>query len=164
MCTVAVLLMLGDMFVLWPVLAKLAELRHEIELKKIQVAQNESILAQADIVRTEIDKAFLYTVQKAPTGDEEERAIGTELESLARESGVRITQSKPQGVRHSEFEDEHIVRIEIEAETDKLILFLHGIQESLQLLRIKRMDLKASEKFPDTEIKATLVISKAVTV
>jgi hypothetical protein len=161
---VIVLLLLADTFVVKRVTQRLSQLRDDIALMENRVEQNESILAQKDVVQEEIDKAFLYNVQRSGEGEQEDRTIRTEVESLARESGVRIVQSKPQGVRRAEYEEEHLVLIEIEGAADRLILFLHGIQESLQLLRVKRMELKPSEQSPATDIKGVLLISKTVTV
>ena len=156
---IVVLGLATERLVYQPIVGRLAELDEEILVTEGQVRKNLREIAARETVRAAYEQ---YATHTAPAGSDEEemaRLLG-EIEGLAGAAGVSLldVRSRPAGV--TEVGKHYPVEVEAETGMPALMGFLHGLQSSKHLLRVKQ--LRVTPKESRGPVKVYLLIHETV--
>lgn len=146
-------------FILEPFVSMWSELNREIESARLKLRKSTEIVKR----RLEIAERYknLSGYIKAQRGsDEEEIAqLLSEIEKLANTSNIRITDIKPKAARISGYHKIYVVEVESEGNISTFTKFIYEIQNSPQLLKVKKLSLNM-KGITDNLLKADIVITK----
>ena len=127
-------------FVLEPAVRRWRSLGKEILVQRAKLEKNLKVIAREESARREYERYAGYIEQKG--SDEEEMALLLrEIEMLASNSGVRITDIKPRPVKDMKFYKKYTIEVESESEIRSLTRFVYQLQKSKQLLKVQRLRL-----------------------
>ena len=141
-CIVIILGCLFYGFVLEPLALKWIKLNKRVLSQKIRLEKNYRIIANKEIIEKEYQRYANYV--KTVGSDEEVIAtLLQEIENLAKNCTVRITDIKPKEVKDLRFYKRFAIEIESEAQIKQLSRFIYELQKSSQLLRVQRLHLRA---------------------
>ena len=133
-------LSVGYRFVIEPGVERWQALHQEIRAARVELERHRRMIARRDDVMTAYGQ--LGELARVEGSDEEAMTLILQtIEGLARESGVRITDIKPQPVRTRSFYTEYGVELESEGTVQQLMKFIYELQLSSQMLRVDRMRL-----------------------
>ena len=155
----AVALAFADRAVVGQIRGRLRDLDRDIRLSEVQVSGNYRILAQKNGVGVEFDRIRHYVPSAADS--QVVPRMFTEIEELARGTGVNLIDRKAQASEKMDFFEMFAVRVEVEASREALAKWLWQIEMSPQLLRVNRIELARSSKGTPGLLKGVLVITKA---
>ena len=134
-------------FVISPVLDKISNLNREVEFNRVKLTKYSSLIKQKDLIQKKY--------ASLPGGmDLSENSKDTlvdalsELESLAKKAGIRIIDIRPQAGKNLDLYKEIFIDLRTEGTMEGYIKFIYNLQNSLSLLKIKRMQLNAK---PNTQ-------------
>lgn len=150
-----------DWLVINPVLNKLETLNKGIEEKEAGIRRNLHILAYKDKIIAESAKygAFLDNYE---TGEEEVTSILKEVERLANEGSLYISDMAPRrGAGKVGESIEYSITLTCEATMEEIIKFMHDIENSRRLLTIRRYELGPKSR-DSSKAQCSMTISKMV--
>lgn len=149
-----------DRLVYYPIVSRLHELDQEILLKENQLKKNLRNLAARETV---LKTYSAYAAYALTAGSDEEKIAGllSEIEGLARKSGLSLVNVRPKPVTKTDFGKQYPVEVEVETEMAPLIKFIYGLHSSKHLLRVKTLRLMPKEGGTSTA-KSYLLINGTV--
>jgi hypothetical protein len=147
-----------DRLVVSPIGERFQRLGREIELSEKKLVLDLRNISNKELISGEYDKYRNYVKRSASSDEEEVAAVLAEIEGLARRSDINLADIKPQQAKQTDFYREYYVEIEAEGAMEHIIVFLHNLNSSPQLLRaVKlRMGLKDRES---SIVKASIMVS-----
>lgn len=130
-------------FLLAPVLTKNDNLNKEINLKRAKLKKYLWLLSQKEAIQGKYSK---FSSAPGGLGQEQDALVSalSELENLAKNSGVKIIDLRPQqpaGGR--DLYREILIDLRTEGEMAGYLKFIYELENSLSLLRIKKFQLSA---------------------
>ncbi len=145
-----------------PVTDRLQGIRQELLLQRKQLAAHQRTLLQRDRV-SKLYTQYAHLIQPAGLDSDEEETskLLKEIEVLARSSGVTVVNLKPKPVETTGLVKWYQVVVETEAPLAGIVRFVYEVEQSPQLLRIERLDLKQDEK-TQGPLKGSCLVSKVV--
>jgi hypothetical protein len=146
-----------------PVRNWFVDMARQIVTQEERVADYERILAPA--YRTPVEQEYLRYekyMQKRGSTAEESGQMQSTIEELASQSGITLGNTKQREARVVEGVEEYGVDLDVEGGLGNLVRFMHGLQESPQLLRVEKMTLSPKGRADSQDVKGTLTITKAV--
>jgi type II secretory pathway component PulM len=156
---IVVAALVTEQFIYEPIVARLHELDEEILVAEGQVRRNLREIAARETVRAAYEQ---YAAHATPAGSDEEemaRLLG-EIAALAGTSGVSLLDVRSRPASVTQFGKQYPVELEAEAGMAALVGFLHGLQSSKRLLRVKQLRLTPKEGHG--AVKASVVIHETV--
>lgn len=164
LCVVALTCMVVARLVVEPVRMRFREMSVRIDSSKAVLFGNRAIIAQKGSIEELCEKYGEYVTAVTPTPDVNiEQEMFNEIERCADGSNVAVLDRKPQGVEEKGIFREHLVRVEVEAPMPELMRMFYHLEQSPQLLRVRKMDLSPSANDKTRLVKGVLVVSKIVT-
>ena len=159
--TAVLMVVTADFAVVRPLKSSLASLDHKIKDTENLVLRNLKVAGQ----KPELDKVYQRmqeSMQDSHANDEEIRSsMLKDIESLARENGIYLSEVKPQVSNETPRFKEFAVRVQMECRMEPLMRFLADI--------LKRQKLYTVDSFRITphpedvhKIKATVTLSRVV--
>lgn len=123
-----------------PLLDKQRELSREISSSRQKLKKYTRLLAEKELIEAKYAK-FASAFRLPEQQEEPQVAALSELEGLANNAGIRITDVRPQGTAGSQ----KVINIEIrtEGELSAYLKFFYAIEQSLSSLTIKKFQLSA---------------------
>lgn len=149
-----------DRLIISPIRGRISQINQNIQISEKQLAHDLRNLHQKDQIEQAFQKYVGY-VERSGSDEEEVAKILGEIESLSRQSGVYLADMKPQAPKAVDFYKEYTIEIEVEGEMIPITTFLHQLNTSKQLLRIKKLRL-ASKEEGDKVLKSSMVITKVL--
>lgn len=136
--SVIVFSLMFNMF-LFPILSKDYLLNKEIKITQAKFKRYMHLLDNKDYLQGK------YNDFSASSSAERNAALAglTELENIAKSSGVRITDIRPQVQKASSLYQENIIDFRAEGTMEEYTKFIYTIENSPSLLRIKKFQLTA---------------------
>lgn len=130
-------------FLLAPVLTKNDNLNREINLKRAKLKKYLWLISQKEAIQSKYSK-----FSPAPSVSDQQQDVLvsalSELENLAKNSGIRIIDLRPQqGAKGSDLYKEILIDLRTEGSMDGYLKFIYNLENSLSLLRIKKFQLTA---------------------
>jgi hypothetical protein len=158
--TIAVaLLALTYNFIVEPLIKQWNTLGEEIRKKKLLLTKHNRILRDKEIIEKLYSEYMKYFHAEKLTPEEESAIALSNIEKLARDANVHITNIKPLTTKSFGNYNKFTFRVTTESQISELAKFIYNLQSSDQLLKIERMVLRAKEHQPNT-IKAILHVTK----
>ena len=151
-----------DRLIVSPIRNRVRQINQSIHISEKQLAHDLRNVRQKDQIEKEFEK-FVGYVERSGSDEEEVAKILGEIESLARQSGIYLVDMKPQAPKDIDFYREYTIEIEVEGEMIQLTQFLHQLNISPQLLRIKKLRLTSKEE-GQTGLKSSMVITKVLVI
>jgi hypothetical protein len=138
-----------------PLLDKQRELSRQINFNRQKLKKYTRLLAEKEIIEAKYAK-FSSAFRLPEQQEEPQVAVLSELESLANNAGIRITDVRPQGAGGGQ--KEISIEIRTEGEMPAYLKFLYAIEQSLSSLTIKKFQLNAK---PNSRLlEGTFLISQ----
>ena len=137
-------------FLILPVLTKIGLLNKEINLTQARLKKYTQLLSQKDYIQSKYNK-FISRV--SVSGRRQDTLVDalSELENLAKEANIRIIDIRPQASRNINLYKEIIIDLRTEGTMEGYLKFIYNIENSLLLLRIKKLQLDAKPNSPTLE-------------
>lgn len=124
------------------------------------IADKQKVLAWRGVVQRDHDQFAAYLQpQKATDTEIGADLLGT-IEAARTAAGVTLVNTKPHEPQKRGLADEYAVELEVEANMNNILRFLHVIYSSDHLLRVDK--LMMSPKTESQEVKGTLLVSRQV--
>lgn len=146
--TVAVIIFsIGFNFLGVPVLSKFEQLNREINLNRVKLKKCLRLLSQKDYIQARYSQ---HSAAVSLLGARQDASINTlsEIETLAKDAGIRIIDIRPQAQRGSGRYKETIVDLKVEGAMEGHLKFIYDIEASAALLTIKRLQLNTKPNSP----------------
>lgn len=157
--TICVVLSVGlYIFILEPVYKKWAQVGVEFESANVRLFKNLKLLTDKEDIEKEYDRYKDY-IQKGGPGEEEAASILKEIETIALNSGVKITSIKPKGMKQFQSYRKFSVELVSEGKIGQFLKFIYDLEGSKKLLKVERLVLSLKGAQSDF-LKGTLIIRK----
>ena len=150
--------------VLGPVRGLFRKAGEAIVVQEKQMARNLRVLAPAskDVVVRDYRQYGDALRKKGSTADESSSMVA-EVEMLATQAKIALGATKPRDAHLDRDYEQYAVEVEFEAPMAQTVAFLYALENSPQMLRVDRLVLDAKgAKSPGT-LKATMNVSRVVT-
>jgi Tfp pilus assembly protein PilO len=131
----------GFNLVMEPLLAKNKNLGNEINTGRAKLKKYAQLLAQKDAIESEFNK-FSVSLNNPGLQAASVSAL-SELENLASAAKIRIVDIRPQSTKTVQLYKETIIELKTEGSMEDFLKFIYSIENSLFLLKIKRLVLTA---------------------
>jgi Tfp pilus assembly protein PilO len=133
-------------------------LNQQIALKEAKLTRALKIIAQKPEVQAEFDGYQKFILP--PVSEEEEIArLLREIEKLARDTGMRITDMAPRRKQRSEFYTRFTVEIETEGSMEGLMRFIYALETSPFLFTAERLKITLKSRQSNI-LKSDILLSK----
>jgi len=147
-------------FILEPIYRKFANLDLEIKSKQIKLRKNLSLVRERDAIQDEFKQYSQYF--KTNRTEEEEMAQALSLiEKIGNDSGVYLSNVKPQKVQEVGFYKVIIIEIRFQADMNSLSKFVYDLQSSPLLLKVARLDI-GSKNENTSLLQGSILINKII--
>ena len=146
-------------FLIEPIYKKWVEVNQEIKLLEVKLQKAISIVKE----REKIEKDYvIYAEKLKPKGSDEQEMtfMLNELETLARNSGLKIINVRPKQAQDKESYKKFSVGLETESDMSALMKFIYEVKNSQQMLKIDRLTLNTKSSQSGVLIMATMSISR----
>lgn len=126
-------------FILHPVILKYSSLNQDIRISRSRLVKYRQILRQKDDIRNKYSR-FDLNLSLSEQPQDTYVAVLSEIEHLSKTSGIRIIDVRPQD-RIASPKKEIIIDLRIEGTLEGYMRFIYDVENSLLLLRIRRLQL-----------------------
>jgi len=158
---IAFLLIAGtDRLIVNPIRGRFQRVDQAIKINEKQLGHDLRNVHLKKQIEEEFEKYVQYVERSGSDAEESKKFLG-EIESLAQRSNVDLVNIKPQKPKEVDFYKEYSVEIEAEGKIADLVIFLHHINMSVQLLRVETLRLNAKET-ENKILKSSMLITKVL--
>lgn len=137
-------------FVIEPFFAKNDSLNKEINITRRKFRKYVQLLSQKDYIQNKYNR-FSQNLKRPEAGGDIFVSALTNIEDIAKASGIRIIDIRPQTQKGQAAFKEIIVELKTEGNMEGYLKFLYNIDNSLSLLRIKKFQLSSKANSPALE-------------
>ena len=144
--------------ILEPTVKNWKSLRQQVNAKQVRLARNLEVIAREPAVEQEFSRYQNFIFPK--TSDEKQIAkLLKEVERIARESRVHITNMAPRGKERIGFYERFAINLEVEAQMPELTKFIFALENSPFLFKAEtiKISLKSSQA---KTLKCDLLLTK----
>ena len=157
-----VLILFCEKLVVTRVRIRLQDMGRQIKTAESEIRGNDRILQMRDEVDADYAKFSAY-VMEVPEGRNPVDEMFTRIDEIASFSNIRVVgEMKEMAKESGDFFAEYSVKIDVVGTMADMIRFLHRLEISPELLRVKKLDLAPAGGEKSIEKKATLTISRIV--
>ena len=134
-------------FLIAPVFTKNNNLNQEIKFTRVKLKKYLWLISKKKSLESKFSK---YISGLSATAQESDTLVSAlaELENLAKAAQIRIIDIRPQAPKASNLYKEIAIDIRAEGTMENYLKFIYDIENSLALLRIKRMQLNSKPNTP----------------
>lgn len=141
-----------------PILTKDDDLNKEINAAKIKLQRYLQVINQKEYIQDKYNKFSGYAGTGVVIEEGASGGILSDLEGLAKASGVRIIDIRSQEPKKADLYKETIIDLRLEGAMEDYLKFIYSLENSLLLLRVKRIQLNAK---PNSQVlEGSLSVSK----
>lgn len=151
-----------DIVVVSPINSNIQALEREIKVSEKQLSINLRNLGQKEFVKKEYERYSRY-VGEVGSEEEETAKILSEIETLARKTGMYLIDVKPHPPKVAGFQKEYKIGIKAEGKIAMIVQFLYQLNTSSQLLFAEKIQV-SPKKEKESVLNASMVISKILIV
>lgn len=149
-----------DRVIVTPINMSFKKINAQIKSNELKLAQGLRNISQQDEIAKEYEKYLPYIKSKYPEGEEVAKLL-EEIETIGHNAGIAITDIKPQPPKQTDMYKYYVIEAEAEGSMEKLMVFLHQLYASKQLLRASRVYVAVKNK-ETSEAKISMLITKVV--
>jgi len=155
---VFVFLVILDRAILAPINDRIGQINREIKIGEKQLAMGLRNVSQKELVAGE-RKNYAQYLKNTGSDEEKTAAMLSEIENLAKKTGVSLVDMKPRPAQNVDFYIQYSIDVEAEGTMDALESFLYQLNASTQLLRAQKLRLNLKDKDASI-VKASVQITK----
>jgi len=147
----------GFNIIIEPILTRNENINKEINMTRVKLKKYLQLLSEKEYIQNKFNK---FSVSFKHSGSEENPFVNAlaDIESLAKASNIRIVDIRPQNPKNLELYKEILIDLRTEGDIESYLKFVYNIENSLSLLRIKKIQLNAK---PNTQsLEGSLSISQ----
>lgn len=148
----------GYNFLFEPLIKKLSSLNKEIASKELKIKKGYKILNQEGVVVEEYKKYAQYLRQNS-SDEQEMSSILSEIEAVAHQLNLRISDMKPHKVKVIDFYNSYAVEIECEGKLSEISKFIYTLQSPPHLLKTEKLRLE-KQASASNNLKSYLLVTK----
>ena len=156
--TIVIVLFLFNRVMLRPIVNKLNDLNQEIVIQEKKLEKSLNILLHEDLIDTNYKK-YVQNLKQTQSDEEEIAGLLSEIEKIAKKSGVFLSDIKPLPVKKIDYYKEYFIELETESDISSLIDFTYQLEKSPRLLRVEKFHL-VPKKEKASLLKAQMSISE----
>ena len=133
--------MLLDHLIVIPILGKMTELNERIKSQHESIKKGFMILSH----EYEIDherNTYRALLSESKSEEKDITTFLSEVENLAKESGVYLVDIKPSGKEEETHSKQYSLDLNFEAQVDQLINFFYSLSSADQLIKIERYQVR----------------------
>lgn len=154
------LALMADLLVIRPLCDYYISLGEQIIVGEKKLEQNMINITMKEVIEKRFEEYRKFMKKPAKSEEEAAMLLG-EIEKLARANEVILADMKPQEGKAHEFYREYVVKIDAEAEMDRMIKFMHQVETSDQLMQVVKAKFSLKQK-DATFIRAELTVTRIV--
>lgn len=154
-----VTLLVMDRLIISPIAARFRSINQNIKASEKKLVVDIRNINNKDAISAQYGKYKNYVKRTAASDEEEIAAILAEIEGLARRSDVTLVDIKPQTPKQTDYYKEYIIDVDAEGDMEHVIMFMHNLNGSSQLLRMPKVRLTLRERESQV-VKASISISR----
>jgi len=134
-----------DRLILTPIKDTLGQINRQTNITERKLAYSLNNLNQKELITSEYQK---YGLQLKENSSDEEKTASmlSEIEKLAKKSGVSLVDVKSQPSKNIDFYEELIIEVNAQGSMGDLVKFLHNLHNSPLLLRTQNLHLDLKDK------------------
>lgn len=144
-----------------PGLEKFLSLDEQIFAMQMKLRKAKIFLRQKDEILAEAKKYPNLAQMDAGKDEEEIARLLNLIEQTARRSGVSLSDVKPQQVQSDKVSKRFAVELHAESPLEQLVIFLHELQVSAELLKIEQVQTSPKEEQSQV-LRSYLVVTRVV--
>ena len=147
-----------DRLILTPIKDTLGQINRQTNITERKLAYSLNNLNQKELITSEYQK---YGLQLKENSSDEEKTASmlSEIEKLAKKSGVSLVDVKSQPSKNIDFYEELIIEVNAQGSMGDLVRFLHNLHDSPLLLRTQSLHFDLKDK-DSTIINALIKVTK----
>ena len=149
-----------DRLILDTILDKMSSIENQISLKELLIKKDSRILSQKDVIGSQQQQYSAYAVQ-ANSEAEEISAVLKEIDTLAKQAGVNLIETKPTELVSEKIIKRYSILLICEGTMGQLANFLFQIENSKTLFMVEKYDLSSRDREKGI-VKCVMSISKIV--
>ena len=153
-----ILLLLVDMTVVTPVWDTYSLMEDQIAEAEGALTRNLVNLGRKEAVEAGYER-YRSFVRTAGSDEEENAALLSMIEQVARAHQVVLADIKPRETKVDDFHKEYIAELDAEAEMKNLVNFIHEMEKSDQIMKVLSAKLSAKEANSPV-VKARITVAK----
>ena len=149
-----------NMILLRPLMGKSANLDRRIQLKRRMVENSLRLLSQKEDIQKESGKFAKFAKQRF-SEEEETASFLDDIEDIAKKSQVLLVALRPYSAVKLDFYIEYKIELEAESEMNQLITFVYNLQNSENILRVRKFNISPKADNPNilrTNLTITTVL------
>ncbi len=156
-----VCLAIFDRMILLPISKESRIVSEQIDSRTNLIRKNLKILKYADKIKEEEDIYKDYYTEKGLTQEELIGDFLSEIEQIAQDSGITLTDINPVSVEEKNGYIEYNLTIECTGKMDNLLNFMFEVEAAAKPIRISSYDI-VPKKAQNYEIESTISIKKVI--
>lgn len=156
-CLSLTLVFLTYNFIFEPAQKKIDDLNQKVEVKKVKLEKNLSVLSRKEMIERRYAK-YSKSLQARGTDEEELAAFLSEIENLAQKNGLHISDMKPRPAKTVDFYKKFTVDLQADGDIKQITQFIYQLQNDPKLLRVDRLRLET--KSQSQNLTSYMLISK----
>lgn len=145
-------------YIIEPVAIRSKNITKEIETKRLKIEKGERL----SLSKEQIEKDFAEIAKNLRFEGSSQQLTSlllNKIEKLAEESGVHITNIKPQKINKIDFYQKMSVEIKLDAAISQILKFLYDLESSQDLIKIERIQISTTTSGQQS-LNAIVLVSK----
>lgn len=135
-------------FIIAPILKEVEAVTNRVSALKVKLTKYTWLLSQKETIQNKF-KQSVSTLNLDRTNTLVDAL--SNIEAIAKNANIRIIDIRPQASKKIRTHRELLIELKAEGSSENYIKFLYDIENSLLLLRIKRLQLNAKPNTPNLE-------------
>ncbi|MFH0986377.1 MAG: type 4a pilus biogenesis protein PilO [Candidatus Omnitrophota bacterium] len=147
-----------DKLIISPTGATLQRMHQKISASEKKLSHDLRNINNKDFIESEYQKYINFVKKGAASEEENVSNMLAEIEGLARAAGVNLVDIKPQASKQVDFYKEYSAEVTIEGSMEQIVVFLHKLNSSPQLLRAVKLRFGMKQK-ESSVVKAAMLVT-----
>jgi len=150
---------IGNNLLVKPLKEKILSLDQAIVAEEIRLKKNQRIIGQAKALSEDYN-AYLNNFKQSKTNEQVMSSILSEIEEVAGELELRISDLKPKRVKRGEYYNRFSVSLTIDSDFVDIIHFLYILQKQPHLFDVEEVRFDKGSRRRSSTMKTQLVLGK----
>ena len=142
-----------------PLQAKKGFVEEKIAAQKIRLTKNMKAIKEGSAL-SETYNAYINQYKQAQSNEQVMSALLAEIEEVARELGLNISDLKPNKVRKGEYYNQFSVSVTLDNQFEQIMNLLYTLQSAPHLFDVDEARFDKSSNRNEANLRANIVFSK----
>lgn len=158
-CLAMIFIFVGYGGVIKPLRAKIVSTDEEIRIYQRRLKKSTRAIRKSRELEQQYNE-YLRKFKQTKTDEQVMASVLSEIESIASDFGLLISDLKPKKVKHEEYHNKFSVSLTISSELIEILRFLHTLQGQPHFFDLEETRFDKSSRRKLSAVKARLVLSK----